>query len=87
VAHKKAAGSKATQGSNVAGKRLGIKAYSGESVTTGSIIVRQKGTVVHPGEGVGMGRDFTIFATTPGIVRFITKLGRKSVNVDGRSNS
>jgi large subunit ribosomal protein L27 len=87
VAHKKAAGSKATQGGNVAGKRLGIKAYAGEAVGPGDIIIRQRGTVVHPGKGVGMGRDFTIFAKTTGVVRFVTKLGRKSVRVDGRPTS
>jgi large subunit ribosomal protein L27 len=84
MAHKKAAGSKATQGSNVAGKRRGIKAYSGEKVTVGAIIIRQKGTLFHPGVGVGMGRDFTIFAKEAGIVRYDSKLGRRTVNVDGR---
>ena len=84
MAHKKAAGSKATQGGNVAGKRRGIKAYSGEEVSAGAIIIRQKGTVIHPGEGVGMGRDFTIFAKEAGKVRFNKKLGRKIVSVDGR---
>lgn len=87
MAHKKAAGSKAGQGSNVAGKRLGIKTFGGQTVSTGSIIVRQKGNVIHPGVNVGQGRDFTLFAKVDGIVKFANKLGKKVVSVDGRSNS
>lgn len=85
MAHKKAAGSKAGQGGNVAGKRLGIKAFAGQKVTTGSIIVRQKGNLVHPGLGVGQGRDFTLFAKVDGIVKYARQLGRKVVSVNGRA--
>lgn len=85
MAHKKATGSKATQGSNVPGKRLGIKIYAGQHVTSGSILVRQKGNVIHPGEGVGQGRDFTLFAKGAGVVRYAEKLGRKFVHVEEKS--
>ncbi len=71
MAHKKAGSSKAKQRGNVAGKRLGIKVYGGEMVRSGQIIVRQKGTVYKAGEGVGIGRDFTIFAKRSGAVQFI----------------
>ncbi|MBI4091262.1 50S ribosomal protein L27 [candidate division WWE3 bacterium] len=70
MAHKKAGGSKAKQRGNVAGKRLGIKVYGGEEVRRGEIIVRQRGTLYKPGDGVGMGRDFTIFAVKDGKVKF-----------------
>ena len=81
MAHKKAGGSKASQGSNVAGKRLGVKVFAGQKVTSGSILVRQKGNVFHPGENVGQGRDFTLFALADGVVRHARKLGRKYVHV------
>lgn len=84
MAHKKAAGSKSAQGSNVVGKRLGLKAADGETVTAGSILVRQVGNLIHPGSGVGQGRDFTLYAEEAGIVFFKTKLGRKIVSIDGR---
>jgi large subunit ribosomal protein L27 len=83
MAHKKAAGSKSAQGSNVPGKRLGLKAASGESVTAGSILVRQVGNLFHPGQGVGQGRDFTLFAKIAGKVSFKEKLGRRFINIDG----
>jgi len=86
MAHKKATGSKAGQGSNVAGKRRGIKVYAGQTVTTGSILVRQKGNLFHPGLNVGQGRDFTLFATIDGVVKYSKKLGKKLVTVNGRSN-
>lgn len=63
------------------GKRLGIKAYGGEKVIPGNIIVRQKGTKVHPGSGVKMGRDFTIFAVKEGSVKFYNRLDKKLVAV------
>lgn len=81
MAHKKATGSKATQGGNVAGKRRGVKVFAGTTVTTGSILVRQKGNVFHPGVGVGQGRDFTLFAEVPGIVKYTKKLGRRIVSI------
>lgn len=70
MAHKKAGGSKAAQGSNVAGKRLGIKVFGGSPIEAGQIIIRQRGTVFKPGDNVGMGRDHTLFATKRGIVQF-----------------
>ncbi|MCB2228439.1 MAG: 50S ribosomal protein L27 [Desulfarculaceae bacterium] len=81
MAHKKAGGS-SRNGRDTAGKRLGIKSGEGKLVTAGSIIVRQCGTKIHPGKGVGMGRDYTIFATIEGTVKF-ERLGRdrKQVSV------
>ena len=81
MAHKKAGGS-SRNGRDSNGQRRGIKAYGGELVLSGNIIVRQVGTKVHPGENVGMGKDFTIFATSKGHVKF-ERLGkdRKKVSV------
>lgn len=81
MAHKKSGGSKARQGSKPAGKRLGVKVYAGASVLPGQIITRQRGTLLHPGKGVGMGKDFTLFATDSGAVSIRRKLGRKFVDV------
>ena len=72
MAHKKAAGS-SKNGRDSQAKRRGVKRFGGEVVTTGSIIVRQKGTVWKPGKNVGMGRDFTLFALTDGKVSFNEK--------------
>lgn len=69
MAHKKAGGS-SRNGRDSVGRRLGVKKYGGESVIAGNIIVRQRGTKWWPGEGVGIGRDHTIFATTDGNVKF-----------------
>jgi large subunit ribosomal protein L27 len=69
MAHKKAGGS-SRNGRDTAGKRLGIKKFGGERVLAGNIIARQRGTKWHPGTGVGLGRDYTIFATVAGHVRF-----------------
>ncbi len=69
MAHKKAAGSTAN-GRDSNPKMRGTKKYGGESVVSGNIIVRQKGTKLFPGTGVGMGRDFTIYATVAGTVKF-----------------
>jgi len=69
MAHKKAGGS-SRNGRDSAGQRRGVKRFGGQSVLAGNIIVRQLGTKVHPGNGVGLGRDFTIFATRDGIVKF-----------------
>lgn len=82
MAHKKAGSSKAKQGGNVAGKRLGIKIYGGENIIAGQIIVRQRGSSYKAGEGVGIGKDFTLFAKRAGIVEFknISK-NKKKVNV------
>jgi large subunit ribosomal protein L27 len=69
MAHKKGLGS-SRNGRDSKPKFLGVKVFAGETVTGGEIIVRQRGTRFHPGEGVGIGRDHTIFATAPGIVQF-----------------
>ena len=81
MAHKKGVGS-SRNGRDSNGQRLGVKAYGGEFVTAGSIIVRQRGTKFWPGEGVGLGKDHTIFATTDGAVTFHKGLkGRTFVSV------
>ncbi|MCL4393113.1 50S ribosomal protein L27 [Patescibacteria group bacterium] len=84
MAHTKAGGSKANQGSNVKGKRRGVKKFSSEAVIPGNIIVRQKGTKFHPGLNVGMGRDFTIYSKISGIVKFrrLTKTNRGKFAID-----
>jgi large subunit ribosomal protein L27 len=81
MAHKKATGSKANQGSNVSGKRLGIKIFGDQKVTAGSIILRQIGNKFFPGDNVGQGRDFSLFATKEGKVSFYTRLGKKYISV------
>jgi large subunit ribosomal protein L27 len=82
MAHKKSGGS-AKNGRDSQSKRLGVKRYDGELVLPGTIIVRQRGTRIHPGVNVGMGRDFTIFATVPGKVKFqpFRKGGQKKVSI------
>lgn len=69
MAHKKAGGS-SRNGRDSAGQRLGVKCFGGESVRSGNIILRQRGTQWHPGTGVSMGKDHTIFATIEGTVNF-----------------
>ena len=81
MAHKKAGGSKARQGVNVAGKRLGIKVYSGENILPGVVIVRQRGTKFHPGKGVKMGRDHTLFAVAGGIVQTRKKKDKNFIDI------
>ena len=80
MAHKKAGGS-SRNGRDSDGRRLGVKKYGDEQVRSGNIIVRQRGTKFHPGVNVGMGKDHTLFATTDGRVRFLTKAGRAFVSV------
>ena len=82
MAHKKAGGS-SRNGRDSNSKRLGVKAFGNEYVKAGSIIIRQRGTKMHPGENVGMGKDHTLFAKTDGKVNFTTKgaLKRKLVNI------
>jgi len=72
MAHKKAGGS-SRNGRDSHAKRLGTKVYAGEAIRAGGIIVRQRGTRIHPGLNVGMGKDFTLFALTDGKVEFRTK--------------
>ncbi len=72
MAHKKAGGS-SRNGRDSPGQRLGVKRFAGQMVRAGNILVRQRGTSVHPGENVGMGRDYTLFAKIDGIVEFQRK--------------
>ncbi len=69
MAHKKGEGS-VKNGRDSQSKRLGVKIFGGQAVISGNIIVRQRGTVYHPGKNVGVGRDFTLFALTDGVVEF-----------------
>ena len=78
MAHKKGQGS-SRNGRDSPGQRRGVKVYGSESVVAGNILVRQCGTLVHPGPNVGMGRDFTLFALVDGTVKYSRK--RKDRNV------
>jgi large subunit ribosomal protein L27 len=82
MAHKKSGGS-AKNGRDSQSKRLGVKRFDGEIVLAGTIIVRQRGTRIHPGVNVGLGRDHTIYALTPGKVKFTpyNKEGQKKVSI------
>ncbi len=81
MAHKKGGGS-TRNGRDSNAKRLGVKRYAGQSVSAGTILVRQRGTRIHPGNNVGVGRDFTLFALINGIVKFEpTSRNRRKVSV------
>ena len=80
MAHKKAGGS-SRNGRDSESKRLGVKKFGGEAVLAGNIIVRQRGTKWHAGVNVGIGKDHTLFATSDGRVRFLTRNGRAFVSV------
>jgi large subunit ribosomal protein L27 len=81
MAHKKAGGS-SRNGRDSAGRRLGVKRSSGQVVRAGNILVRQKGTRVYPGQNVGIGRDYTLFAKIDGFVKFERRgKDRKQVSV------
>ena len=81
MAHKKAGGS-SRNGRDSAGRRLGVKKFGGEKVLAGNIIIRQRGTKVHPGDNVGIGKDHTLFATSLGVIKFREKSkGKMFVNV------
>ena len=69
MAHKKGGGT-SRNGRDSKGQRLGVKRYAGETVTAGSILVRQRGTRIRPGTNVGLGRDFTLFALVNGVVKY-----------------
>ena len=84
MAHKKAGGS-SRNGRDSAGRRLGIKKYGGEIVIPGNIIARQRGTKVHPGDNVGIGKDHTLFALVAGRVAFRKSRGRTLVSVEPAS--
>jgi len=81
VAHKKGGGS-SRNGRDSQSKRLGVKRYAGQSVNAGTILVRQRGTRIHPGNNVGVGKDYTLFALIDGIVKFEpTSNNRRKVSV------
>ncbi len=81
MAHKKAGGS-THNGRDSNPKRLGVKRYGGEKVSSGSILIRQRGTRILPGTNVGLGRDFTLFATVDGEVKYEwARKGRRRVSV------
>ena len=76
MAHKKAGGS-SRNGRDSQAKRLGVKAFGGELISAGSIITRQRGTRIHPGDNVGIGKDHTLFALVDGHVKFVVKGEKK----------
>ena len=82
MAHKKAGGS-TRNGRDSESKRLGVKIFGGQQAIAGNIILRQRGTKFHPGENVGLGKDYTLFAKTDGVVKFETKgpKNRKFVSI------
>ena len=80
MAHKKGASS-SRNGRDSAAKRLGVKRHGGQLVTAGTILVRQRGTRIHPGSGVGRGGDDTLFALMAGAVEFGNRRGRRVVNI------
>jgi large subunit ribosomal protein L27 len=80
MAHKKSGGS-SRNGRDSPGQRLGLKAFGGEFVTAGSIIIRQRGTSFYPGENVGLGKDYTLFAKADGRVKFVKRRKRREVHV------
>jgi large subunit ribosomal protein L27 len=79
MAHKKAGGS-SRNGRDSAGQRYGIKRYAGQTVRAGNILVRQKGTRIHPGQNVGLGKDYTIFSKIDGVVAY-ERLGKTKKKV------
>jgi large subunit ribosomal protein L27 len=77
----KKAGGNSDNGRDSAGRRLGLKKFGNQSVICGNILIRQRGTKFHPGSGVGMGKDHTLFAMQDGVVSFAKKGRRQFVNV------
>ena len=80
MAHKKAGGS-SRNGRDSEGRRLGVKLFGGQQATSGNILIRQRGTKVHPGAGVGIGKDHTLFAIVDGTVTFRAKGDKQFVDV------
>jgi large subunit ribosomal protein L27 len=80
MAHKKGAAA-SRNGRDSEAKRLGVKVFGGETVKAGSIIIRQRGTKIHPGSGVRRGGDDTLFATAAGVVKFHSSRGRKYASI------
>jgi large subunit ribosomal protein L27 len=78
MAHKKGEGS-VKNGRDSQSKRLGVKIFGGQAAIAGNIIIRQRGTVYHPGQNVGVGKDFTLFALTDGVVEFKKTRGNKTL--------
>lgn len=81
MAHKKGGGS-SRNGRDSIGRRLGVKRFGGELVSAGTILVRQRGTRIHPGQNVGRGRDDTLFARSTGLVRYFRRRNRSFVSID-----
>lgn len=81
MAHKKAGGSSRNGRDSIA-KRLGVKRFGGQVVKAGEVIIRQRGSEVHPGVNAGMGRDYTIFAKADGIVRFVLRGAQQRKHID-----
>ena len=76
------AGGSSKNGRDSAGRRLGAKVFDGEVVNSGAILVRQRGTPIHPGDNVGKGKDDTLFATSAGIVKYGVRNNRRLVSVN-----
>ncbi len=81
MAHKKGQGS-SRNGRDSAGQRRGIKVYAGQRVRAGNVLVRQLGTKFYPGKHVGLGRDYTLFALTDGVVHYEKRRGRRYVRIE-----
>ena len=81
MSHKKGQGS-SRNGRDSNGQRRGMKVFGGQEINAGTILVRQVGTKIHPGQNVGLGRDFTLFALKPGTVRYGTSRGRTLAHID-----
>ena len=81
MAHKKGQGS-SRNGRDSNGQRRGMKVFAGQTVTAGSILMRQVGTRIHPGENVGCGKDYTLFAKSDGVVRYDKSRGRLRAHID-----
>lgn len=82
---RKKGGSGSKNGRDSNPKFLGVKVYGGQTVTAGSILVRQRGTKIHPGDNVRCGKDYTLFSTVDGVVRYHERKGRKLASVDSYS--
>ncbi len=86
MSHKKGQGS-TSNGRDSIGKRLGVKRYAGQTVKSGEILVRQRGTKIHAGTNVGVGNDYTLFSTSPGVVKFEwLNRSKKKISVYPASN-
>jgi large subunit ribosomal protein L27 len=85
MAHKKGQGS-SRNGRDSQGQRRGVKVFAGQSVSAGSILVRQVGTKIHPGRNCGLGKDYTVFAKVDGVVSYGTSRGRNVAHVDSPSS-